>query len=280
MLLAFDVGNTNIVAGVYEGDRLVQFWRMETSQTKSADEYGITLIELFQNEGISTKDVENIIIATVVPSMIYTLQHLSRKYFGTTALVVGPGIKTGLIVKYDNPKQLGADRIVNSVAALAKYKAPLIIIDYGTATTFCAVTDKAEYLGGAIAPGIKVESDALFERTAQLPKVEIEAPGKTICRNTIEGIQAGIVYGNMGMTEYIVRQMKKEIADYTGKEQPVTVIATGGLSQMMADGVDCIDYVDKGLTLTGLQILFEKNKQLAANAKNKGARKLQDEGVY
>ncbi len=280
MLLAFDVGNTNIVAGVYEGDRLVQFWRMETSQTKSADEYGITLIELFQNEGISTKDVENIIISTVVPSMIYTLQHLSRKYFGTTALVVGPGIKTGLIVKYDNPKQLGADRIVNSVAALAKYKAPLIIIDYGTATTFCAVTDKAEYLGGAIAPGIKVESDALFERTAQLPKVEIEAPGKTICRNTIEGIQAGIVYGNMGMTEYIVRQMKKEIADYTGKEQPVTVIATGGLSQMMADGVDCIDYVDKGLTLTGLQILFEKNKQLAANAKNKGAKKLQDEGVY
>lgn len=268
MLLAFDVGNTNIVVGIYHEESLLQFWRLETSSGKSADEYGITITQLFEHEGFSTKDVEHVIISTVVPSMIYTLQHLSRKYFNTTAIVVGPGIKTGLVIKYDNPKQLGSDRIVNSVAALSKYPAPLIVVDFGTATTFCAVTENSEYLGGAIAPGIKVSAEALFEKTAQLPKIEIEAPGKAICRNTVEGIQAGIVYGNMGMTEYIVRKMKEEIVRYTGSKKPITVIATGGFSTMIASGVKCIDYVDKSLALTGLKILFDKNRNLAEGKKN------------
>ena len=278
MLLAFDVGNTNIVAGVYNGEELVQFWRMQTSETKSADEYGIMLKSLFEAEKLRTEDVDAIIIASVVPSMLYTLQHLSRKYFNLTALVVGPGIKTGLVVKYDNPKQLGADRIVNSVAALAKYPAPLIVIDYGTATTFCALSDKNEYLGGAIVPGIKIGAQALVARTAALPRIEIESPGKIICRNTIDGMQAGVVYSNVGMTEYMVARMKKEIAEYTGCTKPVTVIATGGLSGLIDDETDCIDFVDKGLTLTGLQILYEKNKHLSGKTKLKIDEN--DEGVY
>lgn len=260
MLLAFDVGNTNIVLGVYEGRELLQNWRMETDKNKSADEYGMIINQLFAYEGLSTKDVDDVIISTVVPSILYTLQHLSQKYFNTKAIVVGPGVKTGLIVKYDNPKQLGADRIVNSVAAFDKYKAPLIIIDYGTATTFCAVTAKGEYLGGIIAPGIKIAADALFEKTAKLPRVDLEAPGHVLCRNTSEGMQAGVVYGNMGLTERVVSMMKKEIHDYTGTDDPVTVVATGGLASLMASGVDCIDHVDKLLTLTGLQLIYEKNR--------------------
>ncbi len=259
MLLAFDVGNTNIVMGVYRGRELVQSWRMETNQKKSADEYGMLISQLFEASGLRMDSIDDIIIASVVPSVMYTLQHLSSKYFSRKAIVVGPGIKTGLIVKYDTPKALGADRIVNSVAAVDLYEGPLIIIDFGTATTFCAITDKGEYLGGAIAPGIKISSDALFEKTAALPKVEIETPVKVICRNTNEGIQAGVAYGNMGMTEFIVKRMKKELCDYMGKEAEVTVIATGGLATLIDSGVDCIDHVNKLLTLTGLQRIYEKN---------------------
>ena len=260
MLLAFDVGNTNIVLGVYDGDRLVENWRMETDKNKSADEYGMIINQLFAYAGLSTKAVDDVIIATVVPSILYTLQHLSQKYFHTKAIVVGPGVKTGLIVKYDNPKQLGADRIVNAVAALHKYPGPLIVIDFGTATTLCAVSEKCEYLGGVIVPGIKISSDALFEKTAKLPRVELEAPGHVLCRNTIEGIQAGVVYGNMGMTERIVAMMKQEIKAYTGCEKEPLVVATGGMASLMASGTDCIDHVDKLLTLTGLQLIYEKNK--------------------
>ena len=275
MLLAFDVGNTNIVLGVYDGSRLVQYWRMETNHTRSADEYGMFIRQLFENEGLSMHDIDDVIIATVVPSISYTLQHLSVKYFSKRAIIVGPGIRTGLVVKYDNPRTLGADRIVNSVAAAEKYPAPLIVIDYGTATTFCAISDKKEYLGGVIVPGIKISSDALFERTARLPKVEIDTPEHVICRNTVECIQSGVVYGNMGMTEYIVGRMKKEICAYIGEEKKVTVVATGGLSSLISSGTDCIDHVDKLLTLTGLQIIYEKNKQHPA-----GKKTLQDYDEY
>lgn len=271
MLLAFDVGNTNIVLGVYDGDRLVENWRMETDKNKSADEYGMTINQLFAYAGLSTKDVDDVIIATVVPSILYTLQHLSQKYFHSKAIVVGPGIKTGLIVKYDNPKQLGADRIVNAVAALHKYPGPLIVIDFGTATTLCAVSEKSEYLGGVIVPGIKISSDALFEKTAKLPRVELEAPGHVLCRNTIEGIQAGVVYGNMGMTERIVAMMKQEIKAYTGCEKEPLVVATGGMASLMASGTDCIDHVDKLLTLTGLQLIYEKNKPAHAKRAKQNA---------
>lgn len=261
MLLAFDVGNTNIVLGVFKDGKLIQNWRMETDKLKSADEYGMLINQFFAYEGLKTSDIKDIIISTVVPSILYTLQHLSQKYFNKRAIVIGPGIKTGLIVKYDNPKQVGADRIVNAVAAYNKYGGPLIVIDFGTATTFCAITEKAEYLGGSITSGIKISSDALFEKTAKLPRVELEAPGHTICRNTNESMQAGLVYGYMGVVEYIVHRMKKELMELCGTEAEPIVVATGGLASLIDEGVDCIDHVDKMLTLEGLQIIYEKNKQ-------------------
>ena len=260
MLLAFDVGNTNIVLGVFKDGQMIANWRMETDNKKSADEYGMIISQLFKYEGLKMENVKDVIISTVVPSVLYTLQHLSMKYFNRKAMVIGPGIKTGLVVKYDNPKQVGADRIVNAVAALAKYGGPLIVIDFGTATTFCAVTEKGEYLGGTIAPGLKISSDALFEKTAKLPRVELEDPGHTICKNTNESMQSGLVYGHMGVVDYIVRKMKKELMDICGTKKPPTVVATGGLAGLIGQGVDCIDHVDKMLTLEGLHIIYEKNK--------------------
>lgn len=267
MLLAFDVGNTNIVLGVFKDGKMVTSWRLETDNRKSADEYGLIIHQLFQYEGLDVREIEDVIISTVVPSILYTLQHLSQKYFNRRAIVIGPGIKTGLVVKYDNPKQVGADRIVNAVAAHAKYGGALIIIDFGTATTFCAITEKAEYIGGTIAPGLKISSDALFEKTAKLPKVELEEPGHVICRNTNTSMQSGLVYGHMGVCEYIVKRMKTELSEYCAKEgsdikeEDIKVIATGGLSTLIESGVSCIDYVDKMLTLEGLELIYRKNKK-------------------
>ncbi len=254
MLLAFDVGNTNIVLGLFQDGKMITNWRLETDNNKSADEYGMIINQLFKYENLDISEVKDVIISTVVPSVLYTLQHLSVKYFHRKAIVIGAGIKTGLVVKYDNPKQVGADRIVNAVAAHAKYGGPLIIIDFGTATTFCAVSEQAEYLGGTIAPGLKISSDALFEKTAKLPKVELEEPGHVICRNTINSIQGGLVYGHMGMVDYIVKKMKKELLEYSDDpDQEVKVIATGGLATLIDGGIDCIDYVDKKLTLEGME---------------------------
>lgn len=269
MLLAFDVGNSNIVLGVFKDGKLITNWRIETDPRKSADEYGMLVNQLFQYEGLKTTDVKDVIISTVVPSVLFTLQHLSMKYFNKRAITVESGVKTGLIVKYDNPKQVGADRIVNAVAAIQKYGGPLIVIDFGTATTFCAITDKAEYLGGTIAPGLKITSDALFEKTSKLPKVELEEPGYTICKNTIQSMQSGLVYGHMGMVDYIVRHMKKELADIVGEDKKITVVATGGLSTLIDGGVDCIDVVDKMLTLEGLEIIYQKNKKPAKPCRGK-----------
>lgn len=261
MLLAFDVGNSNIVLGVFKDGKLITNWRIETDTKKSADEYGMLVTQLFKYDGLDPEEVEDIIISTVVPSVLFTLQHLAMKYFNKRAIIVESGVKTGLVVKYDNPKQVGADRIVNAVAAIHKYGGPLIIIDFGTATTFCAVTEKAEYLGGTIAPGLKISSDALFEKTSKLPKVELEEPGHTICKNTIQSMQSGLVYGHMGMVDYIVRKMKEELEEITASDKKVTVVATGGLSTLIDGGVDCIDYVDKMLTLEGLELIYEKNKK-------------------
>lgn len=260
MLLTFDVGNTNIVLGVFRDSNLIQNWRLETDTNKSADEYGMIINQLFDYENLSINDVKDIIISTVVPSILYTLQHLAGKYFNRRAIVIGPGIKTGIIIKYDNPKHVGADRIVNAVAAYAKYGGPLVLVDFGTATTFCGVTENSEYLGGTIAPGIKIASDALFEKTSKLPKVELEKPGRVICRNTIESMQSGLVYGHMGMVDFIIKKMKKELKECspTGKE-PI-VVATGGLANLIDSGIDSIDYVDKMLTLEGLEMIYKKNK--------------------
>lgn len=195
MILVLDVGNTNIVLGIYKNKELIANWRLATDNKRTADEYGIQVIELFSHNNLSFSDVEGVIVSSVVPNIMYSLEHMISKYFNIKPIIVGPGVKTGINIKYDNPKEVGADRIVNAVAAHEIYKKPLIIIDFGTATTFCAITKDANYLGGTICPGIKISSDALFDKAAKLPRVElIKTPG-VICKNTVASIQSGIIYG-------------------------------------------------------------------------------------
>ena len=264
MLLAFDVGNSNIVLGVFKDGELIQDWRLETMRHRSADEYGMIVNQLFEFEGLRLADVRDVIISTVVPPVLYTLQHMARKYVGMSAMVVGPGIKTGLKIVYDDPTQVGADRIVNAVAALSKYGGPVIIIDFGTATTFCACTKDWRYVGGAIAPGLKISSDALFEKTAKLPRVEIDTPPSVICKNTIESMQSGLVLGHRGAVEYITTRMKEELSEIDGTGAPVHVVATGGMANLMKMGTGCIEEVNRLLTLEGLAYIYEKNKKNAA----------------
>ncbi len=261
MLLAFDVGNTNIVLGVFKDGELLCTWRMETYNNKSADEYGIVINQLFKYEEMSIGDVDDVIISTVVPSMLHTLQHMSMKYFGVKPMIVDTDIETGLEIKYDSPEQVGSDRIVNAVAALTKYGGPLVVVDFGTATTFCAITENWEYLGGAIAPGLILSSEALFEKTAKLPKVELEEPGTSLGKKTIESMQSGLVYGHMGTVEHLCTLMKNELSGWGDGKKEVKVIATGGVAAMVEKGTDCIDVVDKMLTLDGLSIIYEKNKK-------------------
>lgn len=255
MLLAFDVGNSNIVLGVYRGKELYKYWRISTDKSKTSDEIGMLVSQLFAHDGLSLEDVSDVIISSVVPTIMYSLQHMAIKYCNKDAMVVGPGIKTGINVKYDNPRQVGADRIVNAVSAHHKYKGPIIVVDFGTATTFCAISEKCEYLGGTITPGIKISSDALFQRAAKLPRVELVKPKSVICRNTIQSMQAGIIYGYVGLVDYIVSKMKEEIA-----RPDVKVIATGGLASLIATESTTIDTVDRFLTLEGLRLIYELNK--------------------
>lgn len=254
MLLAFDVGNTNIVLGVFKDDKLITHWRMSTDKGRSADEIGIFVDQLFRYEKLSLSDVKAVIISSVVPTIMYSLQHMAIKYCNTEAMVVGPGIKTSLNIKYDNPKQVGADRIVNAVAAIEKYGGPAIVVDFGTATTFCAITEKREYLGGTIMPGIKISSDALFEKTAKLMRVELIKPETVVCKNTAESIQSGIIYGYVGSVDYIVERIRQEM-----KWKNPRVIATGGLASLIATESKWIETVDKFLTLEGLNMIYHLN---------------------
>lgn len=255
MLLAVDVGNTNIVLGLFKNDELIMNWRMSTDRNKSSDELGMLVAQLFEYNGLDLSQVSDVIISSVVPSIMYSLEHMARKYCNCEAIVIGPGIKTGMNVKYDNPKQVGADRIVNAVAGYKKYGGPLVIVDFGTATTFCAINDKFEYLGGTIAPGIQISNDALYQRAAKLTKVELVKPDRVICKNTTESIQAGVILGYVGLVEYIVKRMKKELGAPDAK-----VIATGGLSYMIQEETDCIDVIDRMLTLEGLLFIYKLNK--------------------
>lgn len=257
MLLVFDVGNTNIVLGVYRGKELITHWRMRTDRARTADEYGMTVRSLFESQGLSIHNVEAVIISSVVPPIMNELEWLVNRYFSNASLlVVGPGVKTGLDIKYDNPREVGADRVVNAVAAFDRYggKQPLIIIDFGTATTFCLVTENAEYLGGAIAPGIGISTEALVTRTAKLPKVELNRPVSVIGKNTITSMQSGIFYGFVGQVEGIVHRMKQEV------RRPVLSIATGGLAPLIGGATDEIDIVDEMLTLDGLRLIYERNR--------------------
>ena len=259
MILVLDVGNTNIVIGVYDNRELLTEWRLSTQMIRSADEYGIQFVNLFSLANIDKDQIEGVIMSSVVPTIMYSLEHMIRKYFKLDPLVVGPGVKTGINVKYDNPREVGADRIVNAVAAHEIYNRSLIIIDFGTATTFCAVKKNGDYLGGAICPGIKISSDALFQKAAKLPRVELLRPSEIICKNTVTSMQAGIVYGYIGQVDYIVEKMRNEM-EALGEED-ILVVTTGGLAKLISEESKNVDIVNPFLTLEGLRIIYEKNKK-------------------
>lgn len=254
MLLVLDTGNTNIVLGIYDEGQLKYHWRMETYRQKTEDEYAMQVKAFFTHVGITFEDIRGIIISSVVPTVIFPLEQMCAKYFRQKPLIVGPGLKTGLNIKYENPREVGADRIVNAVAAIHEYGDPLIIVDFGTATTYCYVNEKAEYMGGAIAPGIGISMEALFDRASKLPRVELTRPEHIIGKNTVSAMQAGIVYGYVGQVEGIVSRMKAQ-----SKKEP-TVIATGGLARLIANETNAIDVVDQFLTLKGLHLIYERNR--------------------
>lgn len=253
MLLVVDVGNTNTVFGSYEKDELVLSFRVGTDKLRTSDEYGALIKDLIDMNGYSLSKVKNVIISSVVPDVMHALESFSVRYCKCSPIIVGPGVKTGINIKYENPQEVGADRIVNAVAALNKYPAPLVIIDFGTATTFCAINENKEYLGGAIAPGVKISSEALFARASKLPKVEIIEPKTVIGKTTISSMQSGIFFGYVGLVEHIVKMMKKEVGE------DATVVATGGLAYLICSDMDLVDHVDKNLTLEGLRLIYLKN---------------------
>ncbi|MCF6411902.1 type III pantothenate kinase [Pseudalkalibacillus salsuginis] len=256
MILVMDVGNTNIVLGIYEGDDLKYHWRVGTSRKKSEDEYGMFISSLLTHVELDFNDIDGIILSSVVPPLMFPLEKMCEKYFNLKPLIIGPGIKTGLNIKTENPREVGADRIVNAVAALHEYDTPLIIVDFGTATTYCYIDKNKNYLGGAISPGISISTEALYTHAAKLPRIEIMKSDHIIGKNTVSAMQAGIFYGYVGQVEGIVNRMKMQ-----AEEEPL-VIATGGLAGLIGEESSVIDLVDPFLTLKGLQLIYHKNTEL------------------
>ena len=255
MIFVIDVGNTNTVIGVYEGDTLKYHWRIETNRNKTDDEYGMIIKSLLEHEGLSFDQFDGIIISSVVPPIMFALEGMCKKYFGVKPLVVGPGIKTGLDIKYENPREVGADRIVNAVAGIHEFGSPLIIVDFGTATTYCYINEDKQYMGGAIAPGINISTEALYSRASKLPRIEIARPDCIIGKNTVSAMQSGILYGYVGQVEGIVSRIKAQ-----SKVEPL-VIATGGLATLIANESTAIDIVEPFLTLKGLQLIYKRNRE-------------------
>jgi len=255
MLLVMDVGNTNTVLGLYDGEELVHDWRIRTVIDQTLDEYGILILNLYKNSKISSKAITNIIISCVVPPMLNILEPLCLKYFGIKPLIVGPGIKTGMPIFYDNPKEVGADRIVNAVAAYEKYHREMIVVDFGTATTFDYISAKGEYMGGCIAPGVMISSEALFQKAAKLPRVELSKPRHIVTKDTVSAMQAGIMYGYAGLVDGIVERIRAEV------DSAPLVVATGGLARLMAGVARSIEVVDDMLTIEGLRIIFQRNSK-------------------
>lgn len=252
MLLAIDVGNTNIVVALYEGENVRRTWRMATDRGKASDEIGMMFMQFLTHENISPGQIDGIIIASVVPTLMHALKGACRRYIGKEPIIVEADLIRDMNIKLDNLKELGADRLVNAVSAINKYGAPLIVVDFGTATTFCAIDERRNYLGGVICAGIKISMDALFERAAKLPKVELVAPEKIIGASTIEAMQSGALFGHAAQVDGIVRRMRKELG---GKAQ---VIATGGFAKMIKGASEEINIVDSTLTLDGLKIIYDE----------------------
>lgn len=254
MILAVDVGNTNITFGVYEKDHLITTFRMMSKLPRTSDEYGINIRELLKNNDITVEHIKGTIIASVVPNVMHSLVGGIVRYLKCTPVIVGPGIKTGISIVTENPREIGADRIVDAVAAFEKYGGPVLVIDFGTATTYDLVTEKGHFSAGITAPGIRISAKALWEDTARLPEIEIKKPKSILAQETISSMQAGLIYGQIGQTEYIINQVKKE----TGYDN-LKVVATGGLGRIISDETDKIEFYDPYLTLEGLLCLYKRN---------------------
>lgn len=254
MVFTLDIGNTNIKTALFDGPEMVKYWRVSTNKIYTSDEYGILLTNLFQHEGVSPDVVEGIMISSVVPTVNFTIEHMCQNYFHVAPLFVAPGIKTGVNIKYENPRELGSDRIANAVAAYEEYGGPCIFIDFGTATTFGVVDESGAFLGGCICPGVKLSSEALVNNTAKLPRFELTRPDNVIGRNTLTNLQSGMYYGYVGLVRNIVRKIKQEL----GRE--AVVVATGGMAVMIAEESKVIDKLDGLLTLKGLRLIYERNR--------------------
>ncbi|WP_018753555.1 type III pantothenate kinase [Paenibacillus sanguinis] len=254
MFLVVDVGNTNIVLGVYRGKELLHHFRISTNRQATVDEYGVLIHNLFDMARIHESEIEGVIISSVVPPLMHALEELCVKYLRRKPLIVGPGIKTGLNLRYENPREVGADRIVNAVAAIEQYGGPLVVVDFGTATTFDCIDAEGSYLGGAIVPGIGISTEALYQRASKLPRIELEKPKKVIGRNTVHAMQAGIIFGYAGQVDGIVERIAREM-----NAKP-KVVATGGLAELIASETRTIEEVNSQLTLEGLRLIYERNQ--------------------
>ena len=254
MILTLDIGNTNMKTALFDGAEMMQYWRLSTNRNRTSDEYGMSLMKLLDYHGIDRSQVKGVMMSSVVPQINFTIEHMCRNYFGMEPMKIEPGVKTGINIKYENPRELGSDRIANAVAAYELYGGPCITIDFGTATSFGAISARGEFLGGVICPGLKLAADAPTENTAKLPRFELIKPESVIGRNTVANMQAGIVYGYIGQVKYLVNRMKKEMG-----VPDIKVIATGGLAVLVAGESSVIDVMDGLLTLKGLRLIYEKN---------------------
>ena len=253
MIFAIDIGNTNIAAGVFREEGLIRHWKIQSERGKTCDEYAVTLLSLFSLSGLDIKEITGVIISSVVPPLTPIFQDLSQAQFGLRPLVVGPGLKTGMPILYENPLEVGADRVVSSVAGFAKHGGPLVLVDFGTATSFDAVSSRGEYLGGAIAPGVQIAAEALSLKTAKLPRVEIKMPKMAIGRSTVTSMHSGLYHGYIGLVSHIIIKMKSELEDGS------KVIATGGFASLFFREIETIDFYEPHLVLEGLRILYERN---------------------